>query len=154
MIIYFKQKEEKDNQFVYDLFFSHKIKELNGEAWPENIKQQICLIQFNAFEKSFVERGLDVKDLIIIIDSKPIGRLILNETEQCMLIGYIGVISDFQNKGIGKKVLNIIIEKAINNNKKLSLSVSIDNYAYYLYLKLGFIVTNKDEINYTMTYTP
>ena len=154
MDINLRQRQEKDNQFVYDLFFSHKVKELNAETWPDNMKHQMCLMQFNAFEKSLTSKGPDIRDLIITGNTKSVGRLILNESKDSILIQYIGIMPDFQKKGIGKKVLQLIIKDVVNTKKRLTLTVSNTNPAYYLYRKLGFVVTNKDELNYSMTYNP
>lgn len=152
MRITFRQKKEKDNQFVNDLFFSHKIKELKADIWPENMKHQMCLMQFNAFENSLAEKRENVQDLIIKGDSESLGRIILSESEHSVLIEYIGIMPAFQNKGIGKEVMQLIIKDTVRTEKKLTLNVSKTNPAYYLYKKLGFVVTNKDELKYSMIY--
>jgi len=147
-------KKVKDKQLVYELFCSHKIKELSAETWPENMKQQICLMQFNAFESSLKTQNSQIEDLIITLNSISIGRLIFSVSESCILIKYISLLPEYQKKGIGKRILNLMIEKAKNLNKEISLNVSKDNPVYYLYKKLGFIIVDNDEINYTMKYTP
>ena len=147
------EKKKENNQFVYDLFCSHKIKELNTEFWPEHMKQQICVMQFNAFEKSIEDNYKNIKDLLIVDEGVLKGRLILSESGNSILIIYIGVLLQYQKKGIGKEVLKLIIKNATEKKKKLFLTVSKNNSASNLYLKLGFVVTNEDEICYSMTYT-
>jgi len=154
MDVTLRKKQERDNQFVFELFFSHKVKELKAETWPDTMKHQMCLMQFNAFEKSLTGKGINIRDFIITGDTKPAGRLILNESNKSILIELISVLPDYQNKGIGKKVLQTIIKDATESNKELCLSVAKNNNAYFLYLKLGFVVTGEDDLKYLMTYGP
>lgn len=147
------EKQKQNDQFVYNLFCSHKIKELNAELWTEHMKQQICVMQFNAFEKSIVHNYENIKDLLIVDDGVSKGRLILSELENSILIVYIGVLTEYQNKGIGREILQLIIKNATEKEKKLSLTVSKNNPASDLYLKLGFVINSVDDICYSMTYT-
>ena len=52
----------------------------------------------------------------------------------------IGVQSDYRNQGIGKKMIEWLIEHASKHSvQKISLSVSKDNYALILYRERGFL---------------
>ena len=52
----------------------------------------------------------------------------------------IGVHSDYRRLGIGKRMLDWLIEYASKQAiEKISLSVSKDNYAIYLYKQQGFL---------------
>ncbi len=67
-----------------------------------------------------------------------------------LYLSRIIVKKEYRNKGIGKKLMNFIIEYAKSlNYKELSLGVNLDNYnALNLYVKLGFdriIYIGKDE---------
>ena len=68
-----------------------------------------------------------------------------DDTDYCipqkrLYLSRIIVKKEYRNKGIGKKLMNFIIEYAKSlNYKELSLGVNLDNYnALNLYVKLGF----------------
>jgi ribosomal protein S18 acetylase RimI-like enzyme len=60
----------------------------------------------------------------------------------------------FQGQGIGRKVIEDIIEKARKENKKIELQVfKINTRAKKLYQELGFTVTGETELHYQMRYS-
>ena len=68
-----------------------------------------------------------------------------NDSDYCipqkrLYLSRIIVKKEYRNKGIGKKLMNFIIEYAKSlKYKELSLGVNLDNYnALNLYVKLGF----------------
>lgn len=60
----------------------------------------------------------------------------------------IYILPETQGKGIGKKLLDFIAEKAVENkNSVLSLNVNRHNNAYEFYVKIGFEKTGEEDID-------
>jgi [ribosomal protein S18]-alanine N-acetyltransferase len=86
--------------------------------------------------------------LIAYLDNKAVGfalsRWVLEEEELLM----IGVVEAMQNKKIGTRLLNDVIQRAQNNNRlKLYLEVRDNNPAKDFYLSFGF-----EKIGYRKNY--
>jgi len=102
--------------------------------------------------KSLADWGERDGDIAVIanVDSMPAGAAWYRYwTDDNFINGYmeentpvlvIGVHSDYRHRGIGKKMMDWLIEYASKHAiQKLSLSVSKDNYAINLYKQQGFV---------------
>ncbi len=149
-----RPRKSEDDKFVIKLFCEHKVKELNAEQWPEVMRLQFCNIQYLAFNRSIIQKFYNLEDNIITTEAKPIGRIILAKTKSQINIIYLSLLSEFQNKRVGKKVINTLINEAKLNQKNILLQVSKENPAFHLYKKLGFKVRSDDSVKYQMVYSP
>lgn len=63
----------------------------------------------------------------------------------------ISVLKQYQGKGIGKKLMKEMLKLLKREGyKKASLAVQKDNYAYNMYLNVGFQVIDENEEEYIM----
>jgi len=88
---------------------------------------------------------------IIVVNNKMIGVYAVHITEDGDLyINEISILKEYQNKGIGRKILEKQLEE--NNKKKMRtvLQVFKGNSAKNLYEKLGFRVYGETESHYQM----
>jgi len=99
------------------------------------------------------ERVLDHfnESLLIIFDTQLIGLLKLAQFAERLHIRQLQIMPDFQRQGIGNLVLKIIQRKAINLNMPITLSVLHDNPALALYQRSGFVIQQKNTLEYQMT---
>ncbi len=88
---------------------------------------------------------------IIIYNNIPIGIYALHITDNgdCF-INEISILNEYQNKGIGTRILTNQLNE--NNNKKIRtiLQVFKENPAKKLYEKLGFTIYSETETHYQM----
>ncbi|MDD9901090.1 MAG: GNAT family N-acetyltransferase [Alphaproteobacteria bacterium] len=90
---------------------------------------------------------------IIEAGSRPVGMLQVFESDENIEIGEIQIVPDAQGQGLGKTVLNDIIEKARNSSKELTLATGLKNDgAVKLYKALGFEETERSETHVHMCY--
>jgi len=90
--------------------------------------------------------------LIIEIDKRAIGLLkIVREANNINLI-QIQITPSYQSKGIGRKILNDLIEEAIESEKTITLSVLKTNKAKNLYSNIGFMIVVETDDSYLMVY--
>lgn len=72
------------------------------------------------------------------------------EEQATWYIYQIQIHPDFQNNGLGSKVISLIIEKANALQQSVSLSVLKQNPARFLYFKLGFLIVGEDSHEFLM----
>jgi len=88
----------------------------------------------------------------IYLDDTPIGFIMLHinptevpsEDQPALYLWRLMIAKDYQNKGYGKQVLDILIQKCRDEKKKtLYLSCEmLDEMPYQFYIKYGFIDTH------------
>jgi ribosomal protein S18 acetylase RimI-like enzyme len=89
---------------------------------------------------------------IIIRDKQKIGLLKLDEREDEVELVQVQLDPKFQRKGIGQQVIKSVIENALNQKKKVSLSVLKQNPAKVLYQRMGFKIIGEDDSSFIMQY--
>ena len=87
--------------------------------------------------------------VIATVDSKPVGaawfrywsdsNTIRGYYDENVPVAVIGLHGDYRHQGIGKKMMQWLVDYAKNNSiDKISLAVTKDNYAINLYRQQGF----------------
>jgi N-acetylglutamate synthase-like GNAT family acetyltransferase len=87
---------------------------------------------------------------IILMNNQPIGLIKLGVFPDKLHIRQLQISPQYQGKGIGGKVLTLIKEKAKGRRLPLTLNVLLANPVISLYLRLGFIVTGQNALEYQM----
>ena len=87
---------------------------------------------------------------IVQYEGKDIGRISLRDSSEERWIIAIHLMPAYQGKGIGKYLLNKVIEKATEEKKDLFLTVLTVNPAKYLYEKLDFEIYEERDHRYFM----
>lgn len=88
---------------------------------------------------------------IILVDSKKVGVYVVHTTESGdLFINEISILKEYQNKGIGRKILEEQLKENRKKGIRTILQVFKDNPAKSLYKKLGFKVYGETETHYQM----
>ncbi len=88
---------------------------------------------------------------IILIDNKEVGIYAVHTTENGdLFINEISILKEYQNKGIGRKILEEQLKENRQKGIRTILQVFKDNPAKSLYEKLGFKVYGETETHYQM----
>jgi len=153
MDIQLRNKDEHDLEFLFQLFGEIKITELNINDWPEQMKNQLVSMQYNAFEQTIKNEYPNANDFVIMVNSEKAGRLQLENNASSLRIINISLLPAFQKKGIGAKIIKDILAEADLKKKPVYLEVDKVNPAFNLYSRLGFEVYHQDEIRYFMKYS-
>lgn len=135
------------------------IQDIAGQTWPKTYghilsSEQIdymftMMYNLNALESQAKEK----KHRFILAeeDGIPLGFASYEfnyNGEPKTKIHKIYILPETQGKGIGKKLLDFITEKALENqNSALSLNVNRYNNAYQFYVKLGFEKIGEEDID-------
>lgn len=88
---------------------------------------------------------------IILVDNKGVGVYAVHITEDGkFFINEISILKEYQNKGIGRKILEEQLKENQSKGIRTILQVFKDNPAKNLYEKLGFKVYGETETHYQM----
>ena len=87
---------------------------------------------------------------IILLEGKNIGFLKTIEYKDKIEIIQIQIKPKYQNQGYGQKIINLIIQRARQNDSLVTLSVLKINKAQALYKRIGFTIVNEDIHSYIM----
>ncbi|MGY8916458.1 MAG: GNAT family N-acetyltransferase [Flavobacteriales bacterium] len=97
-------------------------------TWDNQLQKNIHKSDFTASQTKIIQHN-----------GKEIGFLVLKETFDEIYIENLLIEIDYQNLGIGKAVMENIIEQANSEQKFIQLQVfKINNKARNFYVKLGF----------------
>lgn len=88
---------------------------------------------------------------IISKAGKSVGMYVLNECEDYFWLAELQITKAHQNKGIGSKVIEMLLIKARTQGLPLRLRVLFENHrAKELYLRQGFYCISHTEYHYVM----
>lgn len=132
-----------DFDFLFELkkqnfkWYVDKIWDWNDEDQKQRLKQDL-------------EEHLAHKR-IILIDNKLAGVYVIHTTENGdLFINEISILKEYQNKGIGTKILEEQLKENQSKGIRTILQVFKDNPAKSLYERLGFKVYGETETHYQM----
>lgn len=141
MQIELRQIETSDFDFLWRLH-NAALKEYVTQTWgwDENWQRESFIKTFNPSEGK-----------IIVIDGKDAGYLWVIEKENEILLASIRLLPEFQNHGIGSKIIRDLLDKS---EKPVRLQVLKVNPARRLYERLGFEICEETATHFTMKAVP
>jgi len=89
---------------------------------------------------------------IIEGDRVPVGCISVERREHCIFLSVIEIAPDYQNQGIGTRVIRSLLDEADGRGVPVELQVIKVNPARRLYEQLGFAVIGETETHYLMRW--
>jgi ribosomal protein S18 acetylase RimI-like enzyme len=127
-----------DQEFLKVLFASTRSDELAAlDMDPKQVETFIDM-QFNVQQRSYSARYPAADNSIILLDGLPIGRLLVDRSEEAVTLVDIALSSDYRSRGLGSLLIRGLIDEATASLKPVRLSVYRFNRAARLYQRLGF----------------
>lgn len=117
-----------------EVYASTRLDELEGFGWDDNQKHAFIRMQFLARQRSQPH----VDSEIILLDGRPIGRLLVDRTETPIVLRDIALLTEFRNGGIGSRLVRELMAEAAAAGKPLKLHVVSTSPAVRFYERLGF----------------
>ena len=87
---------------------------------------------------------------IILHNRKAIGLIKLGVMTRSLHIRQFQILPEYQSKGIGTLVLNVVKKRALQLVLPITLNVLLHNPVRALYLRHGFQIKNKNKLEYQM----
>jgi GNAT superfamily N-acetyltransferase len=91
---------------------------------------------------------------IIELEGLPVGCLCLKKSDVELCLVRLFVLPEFQNRGLGTRILREVLEVADQHRLPVRLRVLRVNPARRLYERHGFAVVGESETHYSMTRPP
>lgn len=126
-----------DNEFLFQVFASTRELEVSYMESEEQIKLFLNQ-QFHAQQSYYLEHFSKASFDIVEFDGKPIGRLYVDRRVDEIRIIDIALLPEYRNRGLGKKLLQSILQEAEDNRLPVRIHVEKNNPALHLYLRLEF----------------
>ena len=144
MSITFRQIKIKDFEFLWQLHNAALKKYITATwGWNEDWQRRDFERNFNPDEGE-----------IVVIDGKDAGFLRISEKETEIALISVRLLPEFQNRGVGTKLIKEVLVEARAKNKPARLQVLKINPAQNLYKKLGFKVFGETATHFLMRVAP
>ena len=89
---------------------------------------------------------------LILRDKQAVGLIKLGVLSTSLHIRQLQILPEFHRMGIGSYVMDVVKKQSVKIELPITLSVLLDNPAKSLYLRHGFIVTEKNDLEYKMSW--
>jgi GNAT superfamily N-acetyltransferase len=112
-------------------------------------------MQFQAQTSSYAYQFPNSCYHVVLLDSKPVGRLWVAPSEGGLVLVDIGIHPDVQSKGLGTVLVQRVQEEA--QKAKLPIRSTVDRFnpgSLKFHKKLGFRVVREDQLQYYMEWRP
>jgi ribosomal protein S18 acetylase RimI-like enzyme len=132
---------QNDMTSLLEIYASTRQEEMEKvPGWTDLMKHEFVKSQFHAQHTYYQQNYAGGNFWIIESKKKSIGRLYLHENFQQRGVRIIDITirPDYRNKGIGKGILEDLMEKSAGLGRPLSIHVETFNPAQNLYNRLGF----------------
>ena len=144
----------EDERFLLQVFKSSRGDDLRGLGWEEDRISEFLEMQFEAQRRFFESDYQNASDEIVLVESKPAGRLIVERRDHEIRFIDLGLLPAFRNQGIGTLLIRDLQAEAGAANKVLRLQVIRFNRAVNLLERLGFVRTSETGTHFQMEWTP
>ena len=139
-----------DEAFLLQVYAGTRSDELDGLGWDDNQKLAFVSMQFNAQRRCYSEAD----NKIILLNERPIGRMLVGATEDEILLIDIAVLPEHRNAGIGTSLIRNLLSEAAAAEKPVRLHVFKYSRAVHLYERLGFSTVSSDSAYLEMAWVP
>jgi GNAT superfamily N-acetyltransferase len=134
----FRPANDSDLQFLGALYASTRADEMSVVDWPEAQKSAFLIMQFDAQDQYYREQFSAADYLVVERDGKAIGRIYVDRRPDEIRLIDIALIPEVRNQGLGKALLQDLLDEARANTLPVRIHVESFNPAMRLYLRLGF----------------
>lgn len=141
-----------DESFLFEVFASTRLDEFR--FLEEQQKQALIRMQYNAQRSQYDEGYPEAESSIILLDDRPVGRMLVDESERDFILVDIALLPEHRKAGLGTHLLRELLNRAIVARKPVRLHVLKSNPALRLYERLGFSRVGNDSMYLEMIFQP
>ncbi|MEW4282310.1 GNAT family N-acetyltransferase [Priestia koreensis] len=145
-MIYIVEACIKDQDFLREVYIKSREEEVNGWGLEKDEGRKLLFGQANAQIASYINQFPHAEYQVIYMESKAVGRIIMNQTDNEIRLVDLSILPSFQRRGIGTTVISLLQKRAKALRVPLRLSVLITNPAQRLYKSFGFSRVGGNEL--------
>lgn len=145
----------EDEAFIYAVYFSTRREEMTAWGWPEAQQEMFARMQFNVRRQSYRMQFPTAAEKIILCETERAGSLIVERSGGEIKLVDIALLPEYRGAGIGRAIIEGLFAEADAESKTVRLQVLRENEAARrLYERMGFSITNENEMYFSMERTP
>jgi len=145
----------QDEIFLYDLYSAVRAPEFELAQIPATQKELLIRMQFRAQLSSYSEMYPNSCYHVVLLDSKPVGRLWVAPGEGEWNLVDIAVHPNLQRKGIGTVLVQRVQQEAAKARLPIRSCVFRFNpSSLRFHQRLGFSVVREDQTHYYLEWRP
>jgi len=146
---------DADLDFLRRVYASAREDELaQATHWSDEQKREFLNGQFELQHRHYVENYPGARLGVITIDGRDVGRLYVDRWDDEIRLMDIALLPEFRNRGIGRSLVQELVDEATRTKKLLSCYVEASNPAKRLYDRLGFVEAGQHTFYLLMHFRP
>jgi ribosomal protein S18 acetylase RimI-like enzyme len=145
---------ESDIPFLRHLYGTTREAEMRLVPWTPEQKSAFLDMQFTAQKTHYEQHYPDCAFLVIELEGQPIGRLYVDRGIDDIRITDIALLPEFRGRGIGRMLMEEILDEGRATGKRVTIHVEHDNPARRLYDRLGFQHVDTNGVYHLMEWCP
>ena len=144
----------QDEPFLYRLLYENFYEKLMAHTWEPQTRDVLLRTKIDGQRTTYAAVYPHADHAIILLDDRPVGRMILDRGPEVHTLVDIVVGSQHRGKGIGTVILRAVCTEAEMMRKPLRLQVETRNPAKELYRRLGFRLIDDQLVTWVMERAP
>jgi ribosomal protein S18 acetylase RimI-like enzyme len=145
----------QDEIFLYELYSAIRGPEFALAPVPPQQREHLIRMQFHASMSAYAQNHPNSCYHIVLLDSKPIGRLWFAPGEGEFHLVDIAIHPSVQSKGIGTVLVKRLQQEATQARLPIRCEVFRFNPgSLRFHRRLGFTILREDQVNYYLEWRP
>jgi GNAT superfamily N-acetyltransferase len=142
-----------DEEFLLTLYAQERAAELEIFGLDALQRKLFVQMQFRARQSSYATYHPTASGQIVLLEcGTPIGRVLVERTEEEICLIDIALINEQQGRGIGTKLIRTLQMECEISGRKLKLQVLKGTTAEMLYRRVGFVAVGEDPFRIQMVW--
>lgn len=139
-----RPERDNDRSLLLRIYADSRFDEMAQlPQWSDEQKRDFLQFQFDAQHTHYRQHYPNASYQIVVLEGEDIGRLYLDQGREEIRLMDISLLRPYRGRGIGRALMQRILDAARAQQRFVSLHVEPDNIAKQLYLSLGFEVVGE-----------
>lgn len=152
--VFLRPARQDEETFLFQVYASTRAAELAGLDWTPEQKAAFLQMQSTAQLRHYRLYYPQAQYQIIEQNGVAVGRLIVDESKNPILLLDIALLPASQGHGVGTALIQKLIAEAAQRNWALCLHVETFNPAMRLYHRLGFVKSDEMGLYHELRWQP
>lgn len=145
----------QDEIFLYELYVAIRGPQFASAPITPTQREHLLRMQFQAQLSSYTQQFPNSCYHVVLLDSKPVGRLWVAPGDHSFLLVDIAIHPSVQSKGLGTVLVQRLQQEA--QTAKVPIRSTVDRFnpgSLKFHQRLGFQVVREDLLQYYMEWQP